>query len=105
MVVSFYALLLRLSWQPQVMVAVSCGTSAGNGLTQFHSQQEFEALGADWPTAKLVEIWNRIPGVAPVKKFTSRPTAIRRIWTLLESRIGPEHARPAPKRANPRGRL
>jgi hypothetical protein len=73
------------------------GSEPANGLTQFHSQQEFEALGAEWPTAKLVEIWNRIPGVAPVKKFTSRPTAIRRVWTLLESRMGPEHARPAPK--------
>jgi Protein of unknown function (DUF3489) len=75
----------------------SGGSEPAQGLTHFRSQQELEALAAQWPMSKLVDIWNRVAGVAPVKKFTSRPTAIRRIWTLLESRIGPEHARPAPK--------
>ena len=33
---------------------------------------------------RLVEIWNRLPGVEPVGRFTDRKTAIRRIWRALQ---------------------
>jgi hypothetical protein len=55
------------------------------GLPRFTSQEELEALAAEWPSSRLVDIWNRLPGKTPVKKFTNRQTAIRRIWKALEA--------------------
>jgi uncharacterized protein DUF3489 len=55
------------------------------GLPRFGSQEELEAIAADWPGSRLVDIWNRFPGNTPVKKFTNRQTAIRRIWRSLEA--------------------
>jgi len=56
-------------------------------------------LAAEWPAARLVEIWNSLPGAAPVKKFTDRKTAVSRIWKALQSldnksevKISPEPA-------------
>src|SRR5712692_1726313 len=57
---------------------------AGEGAS-FHSQEELEALAASWPAGRLVEIWNQLPAVTPVRKFTDRATAIRRIWTTLQN--------------------
>ena len=33
---------------------------------------------------RLIEIWNRLPGVEPVTRFTDRKTAIRRLWRALQ---------------------
>ena len=41
-------------------------------------------LATDWPAARLVEIWNSLPGVSPVKKFKDRQTAVGRIWKALQ---------------------
>jgi Protein of unknown function (DUF3489) len=73
------------------------GAEPAHGSVHFRSQQELEALAAKWPTSKLVDLWNRIPGTAPVKKFTNRSIAIRRIWALLERTTCPEHTRAATK--------
>jgi Protein of unknown function (DUF3489) len=73
------------------------GADLAPGLIHFRSQQELEALTAQWPTSKLVDLWNRIPGTAPVKKFTNRSIAIRRIWTMLERKICPEQTSPTTK--------
>ena len=50
----------------------------------FASEQEFEELIHEWPMKRLVEIWNRLPGLEPVARFTDRKTAIRRIWRALQ---------------------
>ena len=50
----------------------------------FASEQELQELANDWPMKRLVEIWNRLPGVEPVGRFTDRKTAIRRIWRALQ---------------------
>jgi hypothetical protein len=42
-------------------------------------------LAADWPAARLVEIYNSLPGVSPIKKFTDRKTAASRIWKAIQS--------------------
>ena len=42
-------------------------------------------LAAQWPTARLVEIWNSLPGATPVKKFTDRKKAVTRIWTAIQN--------------------
>lgn len=45
----------------------------GNGADTetFRTPQELAALAAKWPVARLVEIWNSLPGVEPVQRFTS----------------------------------
>jgi hypothetical protein len=40
------------------------------------SEADLVRLVAEMPAAKLVEIWNSLPGVRPVKKFTDRKTAV-----------------------------
>jgi hypothetical protein len=45
-------------------------------------------LAADWPAARLVDIWNNLPGSTPVKKFTDRKTAVSRIWKAIQSLDG-----------------
>src|SRR6266404_7141063 len=57
--------------------------SAGETET-FSSRQELTALAEKWPAARLVEIWNGLPGVAPVERFTSRQVAISGIWKTIQ---------------------
>jgi hypothetical protein len=38
-----------------------------------------------FPTAHLVHLWNALPGTSPVKRFTSRSIAVKRLWAALES--------------------
>jgi hypothetical protein len=54
------------------------------------SRNEWETVACNWPLKRLVAIWNSLPGVTPVEKFTSRQIALERIWRAVES---PEQAR------------
>src|SRR5258708_2416961 len=49
------------------------------------SEKELVGLAADWPGTRLVEVWNGIPGLTRVKRFTSRRLAIGRIWKAVQS--------------------
>ena len=60
------------------------GFEPAEGVPQFRSRAELGALGAKWPSSRLLDIWNRLPNVTPVKKFTNRQTALRRIWDALQ---------------------
>ncbi len=51
----------------------------------FRSEQNLAELAANWPGSRLVEVWNGIPGVVPVKKFTNRKIAVERIWKAIQS--------------------
>ena len=57
---------------------------AGEG-ESFSSQQELASLVAEWPATRLIEVWNGIPGLAPVKKFTDRKSGVARIWKARRS--------------------
>ena len=50
----------------------------------FSSAKELGSLAGNWPGSRLVEIWNALPGQKPVKKFTSRKTAVNRIWAAIQ---------------------
>ena len=65
------------------------------------SKDEWQAVAGEWPLKRLVAIWNGLPGVTPVEKFTSRPIALERIWRGLEL---PEEARrnTTPKSTKPK---
>jgi hypothetical protein len=52
---------------------------------RFRNEGGLAKLAADWPAARLVEIYNSLPGVSPVKKFTDRKTAASRIWKAIQS--------------------
>ena len=58
----------------------------------FTSEKELSQLAADWPGSRLVDIWNRIPGSTPVKRFTNRAVATARIWTAIQSLVSGEHS-------------
>jgi len=53
------------------------------GAERFKSSQELAELAATWPTARLIDIWNSLPGVTPVTKFKDRKTAVTRIWNAI----------------------
>ena len=59
--------------------------AASSGDMVFATEAEFNKLSESWPTAKLVDIWNSLAGVVPVKRFTDRKTAVARIWKTIQS--------------------
>ena len=76
---------------------------------RFATEKELAKLSAEWPGARLVEIWNSFAGVAPftdlkpVKKFTSRKAAVARIWAAV-TRLSPDRAQPAADVAPAKGK-
>jgi len=61
-------------------------------LEHFSSPEELAELVANWPASRLVEIWNNLPGVTPVKKFTDRATGVTRIWKAIQELGAPAAA-------------
>ncbi|MGI8960648.1 MAG: DUF3489 domain-containing protein [Bryobacteraceae bacterium] len=73
-------------------------TDRDAGGSTFASEQELQELAGAWPMKRLVEIWNRLPGVEPVARFTDRKTAMARIWRALQPHTEePGKARPNSK--------
>ena len=52
---------------------------------RFGNEAALAKLASNWPPARLVEIWNSLPGVTPVRKFKDRPTAVSRIWKAVQN--------------------
>jgi len=51
----------------------------------FSTEKELATLAGSWPSTRLIEIWNTLPGAQPIKKFTDRKTAIARIWKAAQA--------------------
>jgi hypothetical protein len=51
----------------------------------FRSAEELATAAKQWPTARLVQVWNQLPGAKPVGKFTDRMTGVRRLWEALRA--------------------
>src|SRR5258708_14878977 len=69
---------------------------------RFASAKELAKLAEQWPAARLVDIWNALPGVVPAKRFTSRKTAVVRVWAAIQNlapKAGAQPPRVVPKRA------
>jgi hypothetical protein len=60
------------------------------GTEVFTSEKTLGELATAWPASLLVEIFNSLTGVTPVKKFTSRTLGIARIWKEIQKLGGPE---------------
>lgn len=79
-------------------IAVSTSTERQDSPSegaQFTTEKQWAALAAHWPRGRLVEIWNHLPGVRKIAKFTDRQTGVRRIWRAierLEPHVGPHAA-------------
>jgi hypothetical protein len=54
------------------------------GAERFNSSEELTELAANWPTSRLIDIWNSLPGVTPVSKFKDKKTAVTRIWNAIQ---------------------
>ena len=65
------------------------------GSDRFGTEAALAKLAANWPAARLVEIWNSLPGVTVVQKFKDRKTAVSRIWKAIQS-LGAGAAEAAP---------
>ena len=74
-------------------ISLVSGETIPEGGQQFHSARQFENLSKDWPSARFVQIWNQLPGMRPVKKFTDRKIGITRIWNAIES-LYPQNVEP-----------
>jgi hypothetical protein len=71
-------------------IVAHAGTPASaDGQLRFSSEKDLAKLAADWPSSRLIEIWNSFAGVTPfddlkpVKRFTNRERAVRRIWDAV----------------------
>ena len=51
---------------PGNTMAVSTSTelrASKSGVARFTNEKQFAALAAHWPSGRLIEIWNNLPGV------------------------------------------
>jgi len=71
------------------------GEPSRDGSVEFSSESELGKLAAKWPARRLVEIWNQLPNVNRVARFTDRRTAVRRIWAKIQE-LEPRGKPPAP---------
>src|ERR1019366_9122093 len=65
---------------------------------RFSNEAALARLAANWPAARLLEIWNSLPGETQVKKFKDRATAVSRIWKAIQ-RLGETAPAPAEESA------
>ena len=59
--------------------------AVGAGAQAFTSQKQLAELASAWPAERLVEIWNSLPGVEPVKGFRNAKAAASRIWVRIQT--------------------
>jgi hypothetical protein len=57
------------------------------GIEQFTNEKDLAQLAGSWPMSRLVDIWNSLTGVIPVRKFTDRKKASARIWKAVQSLV------------------
>jgi hypothetical protein len=77
-------MLFYLTTEGHIRTSEHRRTETDDGGSSFASEQELQELASQWPMKRLVEIWNRLPGVEPVTRFTDRKTAMARIWRALQ---------------------
>ena len=52
---------------------------------RFSTIDELTEMTHAWPMARLVAVWNGLPGVTALSRFTDRNTAVARIWKTLQN--------------------
>ena len=82
-------------------IAVVQPGSVNEGQATFATEKELATVTAQWPSGRLVVIWNQLAGVAAVRKFTDRKSAVARIWKAvqtLEPTVAPQVAQKRAKK-------
>ena len=74
----------RIDAENTISVFTKNGAGTTKPLDLFSSQANLADLTARWPMTRLVEVWNGIPGVTCVRKFTNRNVATKRIWKAIQ---------------------
>src|SRR5450755_2208784 len=70
-----------------ITVHASRKAARDTGAAAFATEEHFaDLIGAD--NKRLIEIWNSLPGVKPVTKFTNRKVASERIWKAIQGLAG-----------------
>jgi hypothetical protein len=59
------------------------------GAARFSTIDELAQITREWPLARLVAVWNGLPGVTPLNRFTDRNTAVARIWKTRQNAAEP----------------
>jgi hypothetical protein len=78
-------MLFEVTAEGHIRVRDEAGSADGSAQdNMFASEPELQEVASAWPMKRLLEIWNRLPGVEPVTRFTDRKTAIRRLWRALQ---------------------
>jgi hypothetical protein len=90
-------------------IAVSTSTEqrgSKSGAARFTNPKRLAALAGHWPSGRLVEIWNQLPGVRPLAKFRDRQTGVQRIWKAIQRREphGGAHVASGGDKTDSRGR-
>ena len=62
---------------------------AADGGEIFASERELAEVAKTAPMQTLVDTWNSLTGVTPVKKFKDRATAAKRIWEMIDTTLAP----------------
>ena len=81
-------------------IATTTGTHKPDVTDHFNSLDQLSHLAEPWPTARLVSLWNNLPGATAVKRFTDRKTAVSRIWKALQNGDGNSGAKSKTRRKN-----
>ncbi|MGI9071904.1 MAG: DUF3489 domain-containing protein [Bryobacteraceae bacterium] len=77
--------------------------NAERSVPSFANKRELQEIASAWPMKRLIEIWNHLPGAAPVQKFENRQIAIARIWRAIGGPSEPaERTVPSRKTASKR---
>lgn len=87
-----------------VIAAADLAALAEPACETFRSEQELTAVTKNWPLRRLVELWNRLPAVVPVRRFENRSIAIGRIWRAIlaeGSQASPRSNGKPPKQPRP----
>ena len=79
------------------LTAAEVAAGVPEGATAFASEKELQRLAAGWPAERLVEIWNGIPGVKAVTRFTNRKAGVARVWNAIQGLALAAEAQPAPE--------
>ena len=69
--------------------AEAAKAAAAEGGSTFETFRGLTTIAKREPVQLLVDCWNSLPGVTPVKRFKDRDSAVRRIWAVIEESVAP----------------
>ena len=69
--------------------AEAAKAAAAEGGSTFETFRGLTTISKLKPVQLLVDCWNSLPGVTPVKRFKDRDSAVRRIWAVIEESVAP----------------